>query len=367
MKVKAQGAYAEIICKYFIEQFPRIANISKTELLEILTDILVGTKETRYGPVPKPEQLVIIRDTIAKSISLNAPIPILIPWGGIKGDMKSSIDVAEVAAIRQLVHLDEQVKKFHAPGTHIHVRIEDLGARWLWRIDNIEDNIEKYSTDIKKLILMLRGDSSIETLRESYLMKAGSYFSISEGYSEIIESVIEHRLAYPNQDIIQSEEFKKLQASGWKGGLPDEQIAYYIDRYKELYPDLTMEHYVLKAADYLGGAKARYDLNGRGEPISSVESYLQLTFVPPIPGAPVSLFGNTVYHRTVPLSQARSHIAPWRAKGYLKVNGKTGLTKTKIVSWKDELLQSLIPSQVEFIDEKENSSVIVQADYLIEE
>lgn len=365
MQIKHIGdsEYAESICRYFAQQFPKVAHISKTDLLEILTDILLGTKETRYGPIPKPEEMVVIRDTIRKAIEANVPIPLLALWGGRKTTPSEGIDVAELIALRQILNVDELVKQYFAPGLHIHVRIEDLGAKWLWRTEGTDEFIDAYSKSFAQLIEIMKGSTHIEPILESSLMDETEYFKASEAVSEVMEDVITKYLAFPDIDIVKTPEFQKLRDMGWKGDLPKEQVEFYMHRYKDLYPHLTPEHYVLMLSDYFGGSKARYDLDGRGEPSSSIESFLQMSFLPPIPGAPKSLNGNTLYWRSMPASNSRSHIAPWRGKGYLKIGGSSGEVKGKIVSWRDEIIKDLQPFTLE-IGSKE-ASVKVKADYIV--
>jgi len=108
---------------------------------------------------------------------------------------------------------------------------------------------------------------------------------------------------------------------------------------------MSMEDYIIMAADYLGGAKARYDLNGRAEPHTPVGSFISISFIPPIPGSPVSMFNNVLYYRTVPANQGRTHIAPWRAKGYLEIDVDNSV-KAKVTSWSNtEIIEGLNPAQ----------------------
>ena len=120
------------------------------------------------------------------------------------------------------------------------------------------------------------------------------------------------------------------------------------------------------AADYLGGAKARYVLNGRAAPTSCIEGdpYIGISFVPPIPGAPVSLFSNTLYYRTVPMKDGRTHIAPWRAKGYLEI-GDGDEVKVKVTSWRYEVVADLSPAKVELSDRGE--VITIDTDYLLKD
>lgn len=360
MKVIGNGEFAEVISRYFYRSFPKATKIDKENLLEILTDLLVGTREYRYGPKPKVESLYVIRQTISKAIELNVPIPVLVPWGGRKADPSLSVDIAEVSALKQLIAVNEFVKQFFSPGLHIHIRIEDLGADWIYRVQDVSTSIEKYSSDMVLLVNSLKGITHIEPIRESQLMSKDEYFKLSEKYSELIESTIQAMRAYNDLDINTIPEYNQLLLMGWKGEIDRTQQDYYIERYKKLYPGLKEEEYVLMLSDYLGGAKARYDLNGRAEPDSSVGSHVQITFVPPIPGAPKGLFSNTLYYRTVPESSGRTHIAPWRGKGYIEIVDDYPVAK--IVHNAREIAD-IYENTVELADDRGQNPLVVRADY----
>lgn len=356
------GEYAELICRYFQAGFPKVVSINKDNLLEILTTVVIGTKDLRYGPIPKIENQYTIRQTLAKAIEMGEPIPMLVPWGGKKMDSSLSIDVAEVSGLRQLIYLDETVKRFYKPGLLIHIRIEDTGALWLYRNHDVEDAVERYSSDFSNLVKVLRGDSLIFPIRESLLMDKDTYFAASKMYSDLLDGFINTQLELKGLDVETIPEYKELKAKGWKGEIPEEQRDHYISMYKKLYPGLSTAEYITLLADYLGGAKARYDLKGRGEPDSPVGSFIQGTFVPPIPGAPKTMFNNTLYYRTVPETWGRTHLAPWRGKGYLSIINNDVIPK--ITYQANPALLDLRESYVEMNDEKdENLMIKVRADY----
>lgn len=324
------------------------------QLLEILTLILVGDKDIRLGPVPSPESLVVIRKTIASAIELNLPIPILVAWGGRKANGDKGVDVAELAGLHQLMRLQENVKKYHSPGVAINIRIEDMGADWLYRNErkDIFEVVDKYSSEFTDMVNTLTKGYEITPIRESSLMiDRNKYFAISKDYSCYLEKVISQRLEDGmDKDLSQLPAWQQLEAKGWKGIVPLEQINYYIGLYEKLNPGLSTQEYVRMLADYLGGSKARYVMNGRAEPKSEVGSFISISFVPPIPGAPAGMFNNTLYYRTVPQSNGRTHIAPWRAKGYLSIEVDNSV-KMKVTSWGNaELIESLTPATVQIDD-----------------
>lgn len=373
MKVKLlnEDPYGEIICKYFATSFSKVFTPNSKQLLDILTTILIGDKNTRLGPVPAPEETVEIRKVISYSIENNMPIPILVAWGGVKTVRDANIDMAEIAAIQQLVKLDEAVKTFYPMGTRINVRIEDLGADWIYRgEENISTHIENYSNALNILADMLTGESNISFIRESLLMDEEIYFAKSKDLSEIIEKIVSRQVLDGNNQNIPStlqviKAKENLKLMGWQGDLPAEQIDHYIGRYKILYPNKQMSEYITMAADYLAGAKVRYDLNGRANPTLN-RSFINISFIPPIPGAPASMFNTTLYYRTIPMNQGRTHIAPWRAKGYLEIDSQNN-AKVKLTSWSNhEVIDALQPVKVEISNGNANT-IVVDTDYFVRE
>jgi hypothetical protein len=363
MKVINTDEYGQLICHWFNREFFQVANISNGDLLEIITNLILSTKENRYGPMPLPEQLVVIRDVIRKSIELNLPIPMLTGWGGRKPYTSSSVDCAEVFAFNQILTLNRLVKQYYLPGIMVNLRVEDAGAYWLYRRE--EENrkaVETYVSDLQKLLRIIQNEQVINIKLESEMMDEDVYFATSLIYSELLTSVITKQMAFPGINIHSIAEYKELEERGWKGVIPDEQRNHYIERYKRLSPGLEESQYVKMLADYFGGSKARYDMNGTGKPETPVGNHIQFTFVPPVPGAPVSMFSNAVYWRTVPLSQGRTHIPAWRAKGYFKVKGNEALCK--ITSFNDCIVDQLIPSTT--VLKKNGESLEIATDYLLE-
>ena len=337
---------------------------ANTGLIEQLLTIIVGTKQVRYGSNPSDNTLAVVSGIIKRAVQLNVPIPVLVPWGGRKTVAKELVDVAEISAIQQLVNLDNEVKKLYPLGLQTNIRIEDTGAFWLYQDDNDLDT-HRYSFSVMSLVHILRGKANINPVRESSFMDKDEYFCHSKFASDIIKKYL---LATDGlQEVEHMQEYKDMVAIGWKGKIPQDQRSYYYNRYKAGDINISIEKQAQMLADYLGGAKARYDLNGRCEPVSPVDKYIQITFVPPVPGSPAGMFDSTLYYRTIPMNDGRSHICAWRGKGYVHVE-KTGEVKTKLCSWYDkEVHSSLISRVIEVKDEVTGATIKIQADYRVEQ
>lgn len=361
MKISLQGEnpYGELICQYFHKTFPKVSNLNSQGLLEVISSILIGTKETRYGSIPLPEHQVVVRKVIATAIERGEPIPILIPWGGRKAIAEQRLDVAEIAGLRQLILADNLVKSYYPSGLNINIRIEDLGAMYMYRKERKKESILQYSSDFERIIYITRGDTLLNPISEWSLMDEPDFFNISDDYATIMLQYLHdsdqvHRLGTGTA-------FSELIKHGWKGEVSWEQRQYYYDRYKAMNPIITEVQAQKQLAEYLANSLVRYQLNGRAEPKTDY-GFIQLTYVQPIPGVPTSMFNNTLYWRPVPLSESRSHISPWRAKGYLCIQGND--VKTKVTSFNNsDILDQLIPSSV--VISNDDYSVQVQADYLL--
>lgn len=305
-----QSPYADTIRNYLVSQVPSLAVGSKDKL-EAVASLILGTNNTRYGPLPVPEVQVNIRSVIRTSIETGSPIPVLIPWGGRKADWRHNIDIAEVAALKGLTDLHNRVREYHAPGLHVVIRLEDTGAFYMFRDSGLVSEMatKLYTQDFQKLTKVLGVDGWLEGLAESTLMDLGEYTTRTQAIQPVIYNAFS----------LKSEALDALERTGWKGGINDAQVRFYLDRYKKLYPSDTPEQSLNRVADYFAASLVRYQMKGTGAPSAK---FITISYVPPIPGAPDGLTSQRVYYRTLPEKAARTHIAPWRAKGYLRIGAE---------------------------------------------
>lgn len=191
-------------------------------------------------------------------------------------------------------------------------------------------------------------------------MDRDHYFATSNFYSKLLLEVFKEQALYPTKNLLDISAYNSLYERGWKGDISKDQKDYYFGRYKSLYNCSDEEAYQM-LADYFGGAKARYDLDGKGVPTSEVDGHIKLSFVPPVPNSPTH--GTTIYYRTMPASSARTHIAAWRGKGYLKIDGND--VTPKLISFNDKETLSQLQSGSIVISNKTGLEVEVSTDYLI--
>ena len=367
--INANDPYGEILSGYFQREFPEVSTPNAKELFEILTNIIVGTKDVRYGPIPIPEFLVTTRKAISYAIANDMAIPILVPWGSIKANFSSTLDIGEVSALRGLIELNLTVKRFYKKGLEIVIRVEDLSGYTLFSLEGdqnlINQAIDKYSADLSKLVTILSPDKSLRTSLETSMENANKFQERFAENSIVIENYLQATKAmilYAPDQVTITPEYRRLQELGWKGTISFEQREHYISTYKKVYQDWNEDKHIKRLAMYLGGSLTRHQLKMTGVP-EYWKHFILLSFTPPIKGLPEGYNANYIYYRTLPASQARTHISPWRGKSYFKIYGNN--LCPKMTSWNDyELIAQLIPSQVQLSNEKH--TVTIQTDYIVE-
>ena len=106
--VSSDDPYGRVIADFVAKEFPtQFADCR--QVMEYLTTTIVGSSQTRLGPLPDPEVLVSIRQTIRHAMERHVPIPMLTLWGSKKPWNNGSIDVAELSALKTLELLQRRV------------------------------------------------------------------------------------------------------------------------------------------------------------------------------------------------------------------------------------------------------------------
>lgn len=349
--------YVGYINRFFQTEFPTTAEISKPDMLEALTTVIINTNNIRFGPKPSIEGQAAIREVLRNHIALGEPIPILIPWGGRKTLANRGVDVAEAVALKQLNCLQLSVKKYYSPGLTINIRIEDTGALYLYQGEGPEGEaaVERYSSEFQKLVRVLNL-SFINPVRESTLMTTEEYFRVS---NEILEPMFGFIAETNAMEVPHSKNYEKLLTLGWKGLIPMEQREYYWKRYSTQHPGLSTYDATYKLSQYFAGSLARYKLGGTAAPKAINGKYIRLMFVPPVPGAPPSLASRDISYRTIPEKISRNHMPAWRSKGYFKITEEAA--EPRLASFHEDLYLNTRTTTLSRAGEE----VTIQTDYLL--
>lgn len=329
-----ENPFVDSVENFFTTEFPGANLESKGSLLDAITAAFLATNQIRYGPVPNPESLVAIREVIRLCIEAGKPIPVLTPFGSRKARLGEPLDVAEVMALKQLSCLQRRVTKFYQPGLTLIVRLEDASGHYLFVDDGEKSRRDttSYCETFQRLVRIL-GFGFINPVLESSLFDEKEYVSLCD-------SIVPRLLAYITEtdvcglgNYLMFESWKALSALGWHGCIPEEQRSYYRNRYRAIYPGIGDRDTNMKLARYFAGSWARIQMNGTGALKEWGNDYIRVTFVSPIPGAPIGLTSKNIYYRTIPMKFAATHMPAWRAKGYLRLNDQV---VPKLANWSDE-------------------------------
>lgn len=368
MKVKSDCPYGNLLEQYLYQEFPNVATPSQKELLEILTNVILGTKEIRYGSLPIPERLVVLRKTISTAIASGSPIPMLALWGSIKADFSHNLDIAEVFAIKRLVDVKNQITAVYKPGVDMIIRVEDTSGLSLFSTEPNQDKISKnsfmYVNDLVDLFKILNNDNTIIPVKESDMANSNLFADVAKDYYTLFLQYLLDTEKFIKDDperAMQTASYKKLYDIGWKGYISYEQRMFYLNQYAKMY-DGNYMRMLERLSLYFAGALTRHNLHMLGNKPEWGNNYIQVSFIQPVSGLPEGYNYKYIYYRTLNLSHARTHLAPWKAKGYLLINGNE--ITPEIVSYNSDNLDTvgeLIPSITYVSDE--NSIVPVSTDY----
>lgn len=348
--------YASVIGMFVKKQFPCRNCCGSTELVDMIADEVFGTKSIRYGPKPSPESQVNIRNVIRERTKLCLPIPFMVPWGSEKPD-GSSIDIAELSALRVLRMLNERISAHYKPGAVFNIRIEDTSAPYTLMDDPNEArrNAYNYTTEMQILNHLLGVDTVINMVPESSLTTEAAF---NKQADELLPIFTEALWAFGQGEVARAQAM--LADIGWSGGLNVQLIDHYVRRYNKLYPTATYGEQLIRVARYFATSLTRKKLGLRGDDPAWGGHFVELSFAAPVPST-VAIFDKRVYYRTIPGEFTMSHMPPWRAKGYLSITNDNEVTP-KLASFADDLpfvkYRHLLSTPLWVLD--------IQADYILE-
>lgn len=295
---------------FLLQHFPFAIKLGELEQLDQITEAIIATKSVRYGPRPRAEDEVCLRQIIMQAIRRKAPIPFLAPWGSEKPD-RSKIDVAEFMAMKTLLALRDRVRDFYEPGIIVNIRSEDVSAPFLFhdRKEEAREDAAIYVKSFGNLIKILGMDSFIKLVPESTLTTEFEYNQTAEWVLPLM------RQALTTGNV--PEQLKKLDKP-WVNPSPA-TIEYYYKLYANLYAkEKFEENQLARMSRYFAEVVARDILKIRGDDPSWEGRFVDLYFGQTIPGYPTR--PNRIHYRTMPSTITNMHIAPWRAKGYMRIN-----------------------------------------------
>lgn len=342
--------------KLFVQSQFRVGYQGNRDVFDNVYAEIMGSNKIRYGSMPEPEDLVGIRQVIRNAIDTNRPIPMLTPWGSEKPD-GSSIDVAELGALKTLSCLNDRVSAHYKPGIQANIRIENLTAVHLFDDkDKARNEALRYTNDLVGLISVLGLDTFIQPRPETSFATEDDLFKVVKPIEVAMIQYLKDT-ANSTEGYRAYDSYQDLVAMGWKGMVPLEAREFYFGQYFKMYKGITDCHSMVVLGRYLAAALVRHKLGLVGTDPEWKNEYIRLAFHTPVPGIPN---GNTIYYRTVPSYLTNIHIQPWRAKGYLRI----GEDKIKIGLASSSQVLDLVQNATTFT--KDGVSVNVQSDYIRE-
>ena len=339
--------------------FPSLTNKTSGELLDAVTDAVVASGAVRLGPRPSPESLVAIREVLAHWIGKRMPIPFVVPWGSEKPD-GSAVDIAELSALKTLATARERIQRVYEPGAVFNLRLEDASAPHLFYERAASATIEArvYVECLTKLLRVL-GFDFIVPRPESLTVTAAQFAETADSLVPLFRAHLRSRITEPSaDDAVRTMDL--LADRGWRGGLPDQLIEFYLRQYEKLYPDKPIGERLHILSRYFAASWARGQLGIRGESPEWGGKFIDLSFVAPPPGVS-GQFARRVVYRTIPESITTNHMPPWRAKGYL-VMTDGGAVRPRLASFQET--RDYNPCSMTLTNGAE--SVEIRADYVVE-
>lgn len=344
--------YTSRIRGFLSKSFPNKIATNHDTLLELITDAIVATKQTRFGPIPQPESLVAMREVIRRLIEAEQPIRFVSPWGSEKPN-GSGIDFAELSALKVFSCLQDRIQAHYAPGVQIRLRVEDASAPHLFyeRQDEARKEAALYTNGLIKLVQILE-TPFITIAADSMFVTEEQINKEADMMLPLFETHLTHRQ--------KQEALTRLNEAGWLGGpVPDTMFEFYIASYEKLYPGMLLSDKVHRMARYFAGSLARKRLGLTGALPEWQNDYLEVYFGTTPPGGRLPQHSRRIHYRTIPGEITSKHIAPWRAKGYLRV-GDNDVTAS-VASFHEERQYN----EYQMTFERDGLTQIVQADYII--
>ncbi len=324
--------YAKLI-EQFLYQGAPTDDADKDVRFEAVAATVFGTKQRRFGPMPKPEVQVQVRDVIRKS---GTRLTFHVPWGSRKQADGMHMDVLEFMAIKQLRCLADELRRFGVASTFVF-RVEDLTDLFLFGKDSFEQQ-QRYMNDLKNLMRLLL-DTRVRVVFESECTSWTNFNEAATRYAPTFYKYLQGQLDH--------EDLKKI---GWEGTLPEEQREYYRSAYATYWKPGEREP-EWEMARYFAATLARVQQRATGTPI---EDYVQICFTHPVPGNPISR--PRLYYRSIPERYTNIHRSPWNAKGYFLI-GEDNTVKPKSAG----VLETLAYNSHELT----YSGVRIQTDYVL--
>jgi hypothetical protein len=259
-----------------------------------LCEALVGSKQTRMGTRPSSANLAHLATVCENCVAEERPIQFVTMWGGIKGYNQHDIrcaDFLDLMALKRIMTLNEDVRRFHEPGIALNIFLEDFTEEVLGGY------IEQTYHDTLVALIEAVGIAYIKIIKESTLIPAGFADKAEENAKAIMDG--------------------RADAIGWQGPIP---WSHYLERAATEHPTFSEAELRAKIAIYLGIAIGRYQYG------ILPRSDLKLSFCPYPDTVPDSMRRGRLEYKVKSSKNSKKAVAPWTSFGLLRESDWTSVS-----------------------------------------
>jgi len=252
--------------------------------------------------------------------------------------------------LRTLKCLYDTISQYY-PNVMFVLRLEDYTGHYFEGYHKHE-MMDTYINDLSMMIRILGFSSFIQVVRESEMGSYIEFVELSDEYLNLMLRYLHASTGLSDKDRLALEEYKILKFAGWSGVVHDETRAHYINTYQKLYGVSDHEASWMMAR-YFASALARKVLAMTGH----TNPDFRFTFAPGVPQAGEYAMN----YRTIPMKESKFHVAPWRAKGFFKID-ENNRVRISVRSWND------LPEQYErgsISLSNSTEALMIKADYIL--
>jgi hypothetical protein len=338
------------------------------DVSESIARILFGTKKTRLGNAPTPQEMGTMAGRIQKWVEIGSPVEILTLWGAMKGygqaEDRLDADIMDLIGLRRYADMQSQVAQVYEPGLCVKIVREDVGEIALsGSSDSLSARISPYQTSLDHLCEVCGFADHIRFVDESQVLanRGVSQTKFLQKGKANAEVLFHYWVASLNEpDTTQWEnlpEYAALQALGWKGTIPAETREHYMNRVATEHPTMPTAEKISQVCTYLGNALARVQVGmfvgAYQDKDGKVIPPIRTSFVPYPPGTPATLRVARVDYKVKDSKTSSNSTPPWCGFGFLiPTRGASIIYEPKMVGLRDyrELNKSdIVPTTVHVV------------------
>lgn len=301
---------------------------TQTDDAKNTTDAMYGTRKTRFGSAPDPEQRTFMDGLIDRYKAQGSPIQMIGMWGAIKAyglcNDRNGIDVYDAMAIHRLNCVANDVMRFYPLGLEVTIISEDVteqvlgssGEQLQHRVAAYEGNLKRYAATHSDAVRIVSESELLHRIGKT-----------TDDFLTLGETLTRHLSAYwtassqiPTTEWESLSEYKTLQSVGWNGVITPEMREHYLNRCGSEYPTMGSDGRARMVCRYFGNALARYRMGMIGSGVEDSQGK-----IPPIkggfgtlgPGVSKAMLKGRVDYKIKTSKNSKNSTPPWCGWGML--------------------------------------------------